>query len=627
MKKFLCIFILIFTVALLFSNRGLKQIKTQEGKTIELYQKSYALVIGISQYDNWKNLRNAVNDADAIAEELINRGFIVNKITDDTALKPTKNNIIEAFQNLQKASDNDRILIYYAGHGNSVKIPHKDKYYNGYIIPKNSKKDDIYSNISMSIIKDITMMYNAKHVMYIFDSCFSGHFVDITRGDSTPSKMISNKISQPVRQVISAGTAEQEASDGKYHSPVCEALLDNFENGTADYNKDNFVTGEELSFFIEQYVKKKTMGDQTPEYGKMEGFKKGDFVFAMSGCAPKLTQSDFEVETEYSYGKIKVSTNTAGTIYIDEKRVCSIFAGEIKTIKNVLTGGHSVKLTTTGDNKIQKVSVHANRTVDVNFELNLQYFEKFEGLTDDMIFVEGGTFQMGSNDGDADEKPIHYVIVNDFYIGKYEVTVSEFKEFIDAEDYKTDAAKKGYSYVWDGGWAKKKGVTWKCDVEGSKRSKREYNHPVIHVSWNDANAYCKWKGGRLPTEAEWEFAAKDGNKSEGYQYSGSNNIKSIGWCDENSGDKTYSVGKKQPNKLGIYDMSGNVWEWCNDRYKSGYYKNSPKKNPQGPQSGSLFVLRGGSWHNDKYGCRVVNRGKGSRDNGLNSSGFRFVRTP
>ena len=144
-----------------------------------------------------------------------------------------------------------------------------------------------------------------------------------------------------------------------------------------------------------------------------------------------------------------------------------------------------------------------------------------------MVFVEGGTFQMGSNSGDDNEKPVHTVTVSSFYMDKTEVTQAEYRKVMG----KNPSRFSG------------------CD-----------DCPVENVSWHDANEYAKKVGKRLPTEAEWEYAARGGNKSKGYNYSGSNDLDAVGWYDNNSSGKTHPVAQKQPNELGLYDMSGNVWE-------------------------------------------------------------------
>ena len=175
-----------------------------------------------------------------------------------------------------------------------------------------------------------------------------------------------------------------------------------------------------------------------------------------------------------------------------------------------------------------------------------------------MVLVKGGTFQMGSNERD-DEKPIHAVTVGDFYIGKYEVTQKE----------------------------------WEA-VMGSNPSRfKGANRPVELVSWNSIQEFLQklnskaGKHYRLPTEAEWEYAAKGGNQGQNYECSGSNSIDEVAWYNGNSSRQTHEVGQKQPNELGIYDMSGNVWEWCSDWYDANYYSSSPSKNPQGPSSGEV----------------------------------------
>ncbi|MEM9848751.1 MAG: SUMF1/EgtB/PvdO family nonheme iron enzyme [Bacteroidota bacterium] len=243
-----------------------------------------------------------------------------------------------------------------------------------------------------------------------------------------------------------------------------------------------------------------------------------------------------------------------------------------------------------------------------------------------MIFVKGDTFTMGCKDGrDKDcrdsEKPAHQVRVKDFSIGKYEVTVEEYLAFADATNsHYPKWLEKGNNYHVETGtddFYKKKGY-----------SRRAASLPVVGVSWNDAVAYCKWlsrktgKDYRLPTEAEWEYAARGGQKSNNYQYAGSNTLGTVAWYSGNSDSKPHNVGGKKANELGIYDMSGNVWEWCNDRFDKDYYSNSPSSNPQGAANGRSRVLRGGSWDFSPSFCRVSYRLNGNPDFGSNDLGFR-----
>lgn len=250
----------------------------------------------------------------------------------------------------------------------------------------------------------------------------------------------------------------------------------------------------------------------------------------------------------------------------------------------------------------------------------------------EIIFVQGGTFQMGSNDDD--EKPIHSVTLSNYSIGKYELTVDEFRSFISETSHKTDAEKDGGSYVYvseNNDWHLKKGVTWKCDIAGNVRPKSDGNHPVIHVSWNDAVAYCKWLSGKtskrysLPTEAQWEYAARGGSSRNGSKYSGSNGLNSVAWYDANSGNKTHFVGSKSANELGIYDMSGNVQEWCNDW--NGSYSSAAISNPTGAATGMNRVCRGGSWSDGAERCRVASRGEDEPWNRHDYVGFRVVSFP
>jgi formylglycine-generating enzyme len=195
-----------------------------------------------------------------------------------------------------------------------------------------------------------------------------------------------------------------------------------------------------------------------------------------------------------------------------------------------------------------------------------------------MVFVQGGAFQMGSGlPGEESYQPVHSVTLGSFYIDTYEVTVAQYRAFCTATHR-----------IFPGG------------------SSSNDTDPMAYVSWNDAAAYASWAGKRLPTESEWEYAARGGNKSKGYIYSGSNDPSVVSWYYNNSSYQAHPVGTKLPNELGIYDMSGNVWEWVNDWH--GVYTAGAVTNPQGPASGTLRVLRGGSFRLFLAGfCRVVIR--------------------
>ena len=215
--------------------------------------------------------------------------------------------------------------------------------------------------------------------------------------------------------------------------------------------------------------------------------------------------------------------------------------------------------------------VGENRTFTVN------------GVSFTMVAVKGGTFTMGATSEQtgaySDESPTHLVTLSDYYIGETEVTQE----------------------LWQA-------------VMGSNPSNFTGNlqRPVEKVSWNDCQTFITKLNAltgetfSLPTEAEWEYAARGGNKAQGYLYSGSNTIGDVAWYTSNSSSTTHPVKTKQPNELGIYDMSGNVWEWCSDWY--GSYSSSAQTDPVGPSSGSYRVLRGGSWDYGAAYCRVAPRG-------------------
>ena len=208
-----------------------------------------------------------------------------------------------------------------------------------------------------------------------------------------------------------------------------------------------------------------------------------------------------------------------------------------------------------------------------------------EGPYSGMVFIPAGDFIMGAGYGDADERPAHRVYLDAFYIDKYEVTFNQYDKFCEAT---------GRRKPDDNGWGRG-------------------NRPVINVSWLDASMFAKWAGKRLPTEAEWEKAARAGTTTEYFFGNGYQDLVDYAWFKSNAGGLTHPVGGKKPNIWGLYDMYGNVWEWCSDWYGKEQYKNSLCENPKGPVSGIARVLRGSSWmswverHPYEYAARSANR--------------------
>ena len=291
-------------------------------------------------------------------------------------------------------------------------------------------------------------------------------------------------------------------------------------------------------------------------------------------------------------GNLSVNYKPFGAdVYIDGKKV-----GQSPRVFNgILVGSHKVEIKKDGygtDSKTVSIlegqtaslsgvlTTHASSSVSSGSSLTGKTITipVKDGISIDMVRIGAGTFTMGATpemeNPYNDEKPTRCVtLTNDYYIGKYEVTQA----------------------------------LWQAVMGSNPSNRKGDNLPVEEVSWDDCQEFISklnrmtGKTFRLPTEAEWEYAARGGNKSKGYQYSGSNNLSDVAWYRDNSGYKTYAVGTKQPNELGIYDMSGNVWEWCQDWY--GEYSSSSQVNPTGANSGSSRVNRGGAVGNDARLCR------------------------
>nr|MDA3950615.1 formylglycine-generating enzyme family protein [Spirochaeta sp.] len=299
------------------------------------------------------------------------------------------------------------------------------------------------------------------------------------------------------------------------------------------------------------------------------------------------------------------------TILVDGEEATTV-ASDAVTPQLQIEEGERIVVASDGVGSIRRVStsIRAGATIAL----------RVQGLPG--IYVEGGTFRMGtSSGGGSDERPVHTVSLDPFIIMQTEVTFTEYDRF---------AGATGADRPDDEGWGR-----------GAR--------PVINVSWYDAVRYANWlseqngltpayringnnvtwnrsaDGWRLPTEAEWEYAARGGQDARDTTYAGSNDADDVAWYDRNSSGRTRPVGQKQANELGLNDMSGNVWEWCWDWYDNDYYDDSPQNDPTGPVSGSYRVFRGGSWFLDASGTRVAYRCGNSPGYSSDNRGFRLVR--
>jgi formylglycine-generating enzyme required for sulfatase activity len=342
------------------------------------------------------------------------------------------------------------------------------------------------------------------------------------------------------------------------------------------------------------------MADYDRHTTELGSFLKRVFVYSKAGQVTDETRNEISswLHSLDYYKNYYVGRNEPKAVS------CPYLDGVIYSFEQILSSGF-----TNGKEQLQTLSenlrgdeLYYSTLENDTQEIKQGYVTYYvNGVSFNMVRVKGGTFTMGATaeqGGDAydDEKPAHQVTLSSFMMGQTEVTQE----------------------------------LWEAVMGNNPSSFKGAKRPVERVSWDDCQEFIKklnaltGQNFRLPTEAEWEYAARGGSKSQGYKYSGSNNVDDVAWYAGNSGDKTHEVATKQPNELGLYDMSGNVREWCQDWYGENYYSSSPSSNPQGPSSGSYRVRRGGSWINNARFCRVARRYRGDADFRYGNLGFRLA---
>ncbi len=322
-----------------------------------------------------------------------------------------------------------------------------------------------------------------------------------------------------------------------------------------------------------------TLSAPVPRYGSLNiNTRPIGATVSVDGTA--LTGTTPNIYADILIGEHTLTVAKPG--YVEAEQRIMVEEGKVLPVSITLTEEEKAPVTAPSARTADSQSETKNRVFTVN------------GVSFKMIFVEGGTFSMGSSSGEEDERPVHSVTLSDYYMGETEVTQE----------------------------------LWQAVMGSNPSSFTGNRRPVERVSWYDCQEFIEklnvltGEKFRLPTEAEWEYAARGGNKSKGYAYAGSDNVWDVAWYSSNSDGTTHEVKGKLPNELGLHDMSGNVWEWCSDWY--GSYSEESQTDPQGLTSGSARIYRGGCWFYDADLCRCVYRDRSTPTGAGNTLGLRLV---
>jgi uncharacterized repeat protein (TIGR02543 family) len=491
---------------------------------------------------------------------------------------------------------------------------------------------------------------------------FSGATVTSQLDDSTEMYYTVEPASLTLRPVVTSGSEilNYIPFGGQNHSEdTAYSVTQGFEaylrEGEIDYysitaDSDTFYGPGGSAFYSVSYVNEK--GDVPDTFLISEGAVLSTIQLPEMTCKGYKFKGWYSGTTKIVAGSYKVKDNitleakwlkecTVNYVTAYGKTPTTIIVGEGEK----LTSSQLPELTESGwkflgwyTNSSYDEETKASAGLSVTKSITL--YAKW-GPDDGFVFVEGGTFSMGSESGESDEKPVHSVTLGNFYISDHELTQSEYVAVMGSNPSnftsspasgEVQANRPVENVSWYDAiyfcnkYSESVGLTPCYSVNGST-SVSSWNYTPHNGNSISGTITCDWtaNGYRLPTEAEWEYAAKGGKQSKGYTYSGSNSIDNVAWYTSNSSSKTHEVKKKAANELGLYDMSGNVWEWCWD-WNSKSYSSDSISNPHGASSGSDRLFRGGSWSNDATYCRTANRSRYYPYYRCNAYGFRLVRS-
>jgi formylglycine-generating enzyme required for sulfatase activity len=564
--------------------------------------KDRAVFFAVEKYQNSKltNLQNPVKNARDIAEELKKRFGFETEVLEN----PTREQIIGKFDELtrlyarnedgQHPSDG-QLFLFFSGHGMS-----EDE--NGYFLPADADPAKPYDKgIAYEIWRPKIDKINCRHILVAIDACYSVRFDPDWKnrtdgqfkrpGELTDAqKALANYEQYTARVFFTSDTKEDKTPD---RSNFAQKLLEGLRTANTT---DGFLTSKQL---FANYVEGAT---PTPRAGTF-GSDEPSSAFLFYDQAPFSTASNDS--DQITWRSVQRQNTPEAYAYYLEAFPSGYYRAQALDERSWLL---AVRQNTTAAYQVYlDTNPQGHHRADAQEKIPSKHSLK-------MVLITGGSFTIGCKNGrDSNcydwEKPAHNVTLPSYYLSQTEVTNKEFCLFLN---------EKGNSLDGGGPWIDLRGVhgNEKCRIylAGTvfKVEEGYENHPVIFVSWLAATAYCKWFGEksgkdyRLPTEAEWEYAARGGNRSRGYIYSGSNSLDEVAWNSGNSGFKTHPVGSKKENELGLYDMSGNVWEWCIDDWYTSF-NGAPTDGKAWLNHGAYRVIRGGGWGVYGQGCRVSHR--------------------
>ncbi|MBI5748753.1 MAG: SUMF1/EgtB/PvdO family nonheme iron enzyme [Nitrospinae bacterium] len=503
-------------------------VKAKKGAVVSapVNTKYYALIIGNNNYKHLPKLKTAVNDAQGVEKMLKNRYGFETKLLIDA----TRSDILDSVNEMrEKVGERDNLLIYYAGHGHFEKTADK-----GYWLPIDAHKDRTTNWIIADDITSNIKLIASRHILIVSDSCYSG---TLTRAVSTElsikkdrEEFIKKMMERSSRTLMASGGNEPVSDSGGGNNSVFAGA---FLKALEEFSVKDVFTAEEL---FHGRVKSSVAGksDQVPEYNQIKnsGDDGGDFVFRLASLFPLNKGGLGVVEPE-----IKPSAEISEEMknLQEEKEKLKSEREELAQQKAIM---EEKKRLNEERQKLEKEKLEVASLQPPPPQITPPLKKGDEGGFN-MVLIPSGEFMAG------EPGSLKGMVLSAFYIDKYEVTQRDFQQVMGNNPSRFTG----------------------CD-----------NCPVERVTWNEANEYCGKVGKRLPTEWEWEKAAKAGTTTTYYWGESESMADSYAWYGNNSGSKTHPVGQKKPNNYGLYDMAGNVWEWTSTDYNS-----------------SNKVLRGGSW--------------------------------